>query len=436
LLAAGALSFSGCAGGNDYLVKHREEGTSRAFDLKTQELKNTLASILTSRVKYGGVYGADTVNFTVTPRPGEDAFDIHIVRPEPPKDWNCIGDVSALVGTPERSQARIICLGNNMGYFPVGGRDLEAMVLDSVDDEIRQAKLNAKAHPNAIAKEDLNAAVQAALKSALSAQAESKTVASDVDKPRYQKPEDANRFAVVIGIEKYQNVPHVSYAVHDAAAIRTHLLAMGVPQRNIFYAQDEAATRAGIVKAVHSWLPAHVAADSTVFFYYSGHGAPDPGTREAYLVPVDGDPEALTDTAYPLKSLYRDLGRLKVKRVVVALDSCFSGAGGRSVLPSGTRPLLTTIDRPQMAFGDIVTLAASKGDQISGTIDEQGHGAFTYYLLKGLNGDAADGRGAVTIRSLFDYLRPKVADAARVHNRDQNPELIVGPDADTTLPLR
>ena len=39
--------------------------------------------------------------------------------------------------------------------------------------------------------------------------------------------------------------------------------------------------------------------DSTVYFYYSGHGAPDLKTGQAYLVPWDGDAQFLKDTALP-----------------------------------------------------------------------------------------------------------------------------------------
>ena len=72
----------------------------------------------------------------------------------------------------------------------------------------------------------------------------------------------------------------------------------------------------------------------------------------------------------------------------------------------------------------IVSFSAAKGDQISGTMDSEGHGAFTYYLLKGLGGEARDASSQVTVKSLYDYLSPKVADAARRQNRDQTPQLM------------
>ncbi|TBR25344.1 caspase family protein, partial [bacterium] len=146
-------------------------------------------------------------------------------------------------------------------------------------------------------------------------------------------------------------------------------------------------------------------------------------------VPTDGDPQYLSDTAYPIGRLYERLGALKAKRVVVALDSCFSGAGGRSVLAKGVRPLVTTVEAAPTAGANLLSLAASSGDQISGTAEDQGHGLFTYYLLKGLN----ESGGKATVRGLLDAVRPKVQDHARRANREQTPQLTGAGDADAGL---
>ena len=55
---------------------------------------------------------------------------------------------------------------------------------------------------------------------------------------------------------------------------------------------------------VESWLPRNVKEDSKVFFYFSGHGAPDTESKQAYLVPWDGDSQFLTDTGYPVKRAF------------------------------------------------------------------------------------------------------------------------------------
>lgn len=259
---------------------------------------------------------------------------------------------------------------------------------------------------------------------------------SDVDQADYSVPENPDNFAVIVGIEKYSSLPEAQYAAHDAQAVKTHLLALGYPERNIKMLVDSKATNGGLAEKLGAWLPRNVGENSTVFFYFSGHGAPDPQTGEAYLVPWDGDPQSLEDTAYPLMRLYAKLGALKAKRVIVALDSCFSGAGGRSVLPKGARPLVNKIVVSRPVDGRAIVFAASAANEISGTIGEQEHGAFTYYFLKGLNGGGIDGAGRVTAKSLYDFLAPKVRDAAARQDRDQTPQLIENGDASASVPFR
>ena len=84
----------------------------------------------------------------------------------------------------------------------------------------------------------------------------------------------------------------------------------------------------------------------------------------------------------------------------------------------------------------LVVLTASDKDQISGILDEQGHGTFTYFLLKGLGGAASNGSGVLTVRTLYDYVVPKVQDAARQHNRDQTPQLLSANSEKADIRLR
>ncbi|MDP3543900.1 MAG: caspase family protein [Elusimicrobiota bacterium] len=254
------------------------------------------------------------------------------------------------------------------------------------------------------------------------------TPASRVDEPRFKLPENPDNFALVIGVEKYSNeLPDAQFAERDAQSMKAHLLAMGYPERNIKLLQGSRAVRSSLEAYLEDWLPKNVNTNGTVFVYFSGHGAPDPESGQAYLVPWDGDPAYLSRTAYPLKRLYASLNALKAKRVLVALDSCFSGAGGRSVLQKGTRPLVNKVDLGSAAnLGKLVVFTASGGNQISGTFDSQGHGLFTYYFLKGLDGAAADAQGRVTAQGLHDYLSPKVADEANRVNRTQSPQFSAG----------
>lgn len=277
------------------------------------------------------------------------------------------------------------------------------------------------------------AQLQKAVDKAMAEHAAAKRIVpiSDVDKPTYADSEHSDDYAVVVGIEKYADpdLPEAAYADHDAQAVRSHLVALGVPPRNIKFLAGSRATKSQLVAYLEQWLPVSVKPDSRVFFYFSGHGAPASDSHEAYLVPFDGDPDYLPETAYPMKRLYAKLNSLAAKRVIIALDACFSGAGGRSVLPKGTRPLATRVDAWLMGDGHVTALSASRVDQVSGTMDSQGHGIFTYYLLKGLNG-AAVLNGHVTMKGLFSYLQPKVGDEASNQNRRQSPQLLPDDVAD------
>jgi hypothetical protein len=253
---------------------------------------------------------------------------------------------------------------------------------------------------------------------------------SDIDFPTDGGAKRPDDFALIVGIEEYQSLPKAQYGVRDAETARRHFAALGIPQRNIVALEGNAATGNKLKSYLQEWLPLNVNERSTLWVYYSGHGAPDARSGDAFLVPWDGDPKFLKSTAYPLKQFYADLMKTKAKRVVVALDSCFSGAGGRSVLAEGTRPLVVKVEDGAPRNGRLTVLAAASGDETTGTLDDQAHGAFTYFFFKGLSGAAKNTDGAVTSKSLYDYLKPRVQDEAHRQNREQTPTLIGGSDAD------
>ncbi|MDP2681544.1 MAG: ankyrin repeat domain-containing protein [Deltaproteobacteria bacterium] len=239
-----------------------------------------------------------------------------------------------------------------------------------------------------ISKEELKTIVQAAVEGAKTQKQESKSpsVQSDIDKPSFNTAEKImgdNDLAVIIGIEGYQGIPKSDYSYDDANLVGDYAKAMGFKPRNIELLLEERATKSAIEKIIKTWLPNKAKPDSRVFIYYSGHGAPEPKTGDAYIVPFDGDPNYLSDTGYPLKSLYDSLGKLQVAEVTVVLDACFSGAGGRSVLAKGSRPLVMMADVSVLS-SNMAVLSATQGTQISTSSTEKGHGVFTYYFLKAL----------------------------------------------------
>jgi len=256
-------------------------------------------------------------------------------------------------------------------------------------------------------------------------------ITSDVDQvTQLATRKRQNDFAIVIGVEEYrQHLPSADYARHDAETVTEYLTKiMGFPEENVVTLVNDRAAKSDFEKYFEKWLYNNVEKDSTVFVYFSGHGAPNPQNGDAYLVPYDGDPAFIDQTGYSLKRLYDSLSKLKSKNVIVALDSCFSGSGGKSVIAAGSRSL---VRKEKVQTKNLVVLTASEESQTSSTYDEKGHGLFTYFMLKKIKETVDKNEHAsLQLEDLYNYIKPQVEKIARkLKNNEQTPQL-VAPNSD------
>jgi len=234
--------------------------------------------------------------------------------------------------------------------------------------------------------------------------------------------------AVVIGNRDYARDTHdVEYALNDANSMRAYLVEVrGYRPENIIFAKDATLSELRRIFGQGGRLQSRVRAGSSeVFVYYSGHGVPGlAGDRNSYLLPVDADPAAPQLTAYNLEDLYKSLRALPVKRVVVALEACFSGAsdsGSLLKMSSG----MQIEPRPVEAAG-ITVLSAAANNEIASWDKISRLGIFTKAFLDGAYG-AADGTGGgakdkvVTLSELEAFVgRRTDEDARRLHERRQS----------------
>ena len=250
-------------------------------------------------------------------------------------------------------------------------------------------------------------------------------IVSDVDAPPPALARGrANGVAVVIGVERTrQGLPRADFAAKDASVFASYLVkTLGYPEENVVLLLDDRAAKSDLEKYLEDWLPRKAASGATVVVFFSGHGAPDAARGTSFLVPYDGDPAFLAKTAYPLARLYETLGKLKGRRSIVLLDACFSGAGRRSALAKGARPLVAKHEEAEPP-ANLAVLSAAASNQIGGSLDAQGHGLFTYYVLRALRDAAAAGR-APTMQELFDSVSGKVeSEARRLSGNEQTPQL-------------
>jgi hypothetical protein len=232
-----------------------------------------------------------------------------------------------------------------------------------------------------------------------------------------------NAYALVVGIEKYRDVPPPIGARADAEQFaRLAVRTLGIPEDHVRLLLDEHATRGDIEKAL-AWLELNVPVGGRVYFFYSGHGAPDAVSGSAYVLPYDGDPAALDHTAVPMSQLTERLSKTKASESVAFVDACFSGAGGRSVLPKGARPLVR-VQAPSVARG-VALLSSAGASEISGATPDGSNGLFSKYLLEALGraGGDVDGDYQISLEELRSFVEPRVSREARLQNRVQTPTL-------------
>jgi uncharacterized caspase-like protein len=259
-----------------------------------------------------------------------------------------------------------------------------------------------------------------------------------------------NRWAVVIGVGRHDHpqIPRLRYSVPDAEAIARVLTGPGgFPPEHVLLLTDTSErkpTLRNLKWALGSFLARSAGKDDVVLVFFAGHGAPEVDHRglerdglAKYLIPSDADPEDLYSTALPMDELQTVFGRLEAERVVVFLDTCYSGAaGGRTFASARTRAVNVDelfLERLTRAKGRAI-ITASRSTEVSLEMAELGHGLFTYYLVQGLQGAADLNRdGIVSLQELYEYLEQQVSQKARALGGRQHP--VMKGELEGVLPL-
>lgn len=249
--------------------------------------------------------------------------------------------------------------------------------------------------------------------------------------------------AVVIGNADYSSTgtPNVDYALQDASAMRQYLVkAFGFDPANIIYLENASLAKMTEVFGtdrdyqgkLYKWVKP---GRSRIFVYYVGHGAPDQQTGDGYFVPVDANPQYISTSGYKLSTFYANLERIPATKKTVVIDACFSGSSARGQLLRGVSGLTARLRaEPKAAQVADQLLTSAEMDQVASWYPEKGHSLFTYFFLKGIQGEADVNRdGHLTLGEMRAYLNDQVPYLARrLTGNDQRPVLI-GDDSDDLI---
>jgi hypothetical protein len=255
---------------------------------------------------------------------------------------------------------------------------------------------------------------------------ESKPLVAALNPAQVKRQPERDAVAIIIGIADYKNLPRADYANDDARVFYDYAIrALGVKPENIKLLVDADADEVGIYRAFKTWLPSRVRASTDVYVYYSGHGLPTADGRGLYVLPQRADRDFIDKTAITQAEINAAIQVAKPKSVTIFLDACYSGQArtGETLLASA-RPVSLKAETAAFPEGFTV-ITASRGDQISSSSPELKHGIFSYYLMRGMEGDADANRdGRITAGEMQAYLAENVSRQAGMMNRQQVPQLI------------
>ncbi len=250
---------------------------------------------------------------------------------------------------------------------------------------------------------------------------------ASLDSARIKTRASTDSVAIIIGIQNYKRVPKAEFANSDASAFYDYAIrALGIKPENIKLLLDEQADDIDIVKAFENWLPLQVKKNKTdVYVFYSGHGLPSPDGQSLYFLPYGVDKQYLSRTAVGQKEVVTLLTASKPKSVTMFIDACYSGQtrGGETLLASA-KPVSLKADTNAFP-SNFTVITASANDQISSSSPELKHGIFSFYLMKGMEGDADGNKdGKITAGEMQEYLSDKVSRQAMSMSRKQDTQLV------------
>ena len=233
-------------------------------------------------------------------------------------------------------------------------------------------------------------------------------------------PVSAKRWALVIGVDKYTD-PQISPlkgSDNDARLIADALVRYaGFPQDQVILLStgqplERQPTRVNILRRLSN-LSTAVPKDGLLLISFAGHGMEREG--QAFLLPSDAQISDqisfLEETAISINRVKERIKQTGVKQVLVLLDACRNDPGGRADAPNTLSNAYTSAfsfdvrNREVLAFA---TMYATGIGQRAYEYTEKKQGYFSWAVVEGLKGSAANEKGEITLSQLVKYVQDNV----------------------------
>jgi TPR repeat protein/uncharacterized RDD family membrane protein YckC len=208
--------------------------------------------------------------------------------------------------------------------------------------------------------------------------------------------------AVLLGVNQYTDSSFrpLKYAIADIEDLRVLLTNPDIgdfSSENITFVAD--GTDAEMREALDGVL-SQATSEDLVFIYFAGHSRTDRRGRLC-LAAKNTDSKALVGTSLHWNVVQAMWDNSLAKRIVLILDSCYSGAVGESV-----RGDVSSKPWEEISGQGRIVISSSRAFEEARELDQFKHGVFAHFLLEGLRtGDADEDKdGFIDIEELYGYV--------------------------------
>lgn len=221
-------------------------------------------------------------------------------------------------------------------------------------------------------------------------------------------------YVVSVGVADYHYINDLTFTEAD---VTTFNQIMALHNATITSLTGAQATHANILKTVRSVFGKATPLDAIVFFF-SGHG------YEGGFCCYDMQPDSHLGgmTYQEMQILFRNC---RAGRKMVFADACFSG---------GLAKQHTQLQVQAVSNSDVMFFLSSRLDETSLELPQGPNGLFTYFLAKGLCGEADKNRDRIINASeIYNYVSENVSQWASQVPHNQHPT--VWGNYDRTMPI-
>ncbi|MEY4141997.1 MAG: hypothetical protein RL110_1369 [Bacteroidota bacterium] len=203
-------------------------------------------------------------------------------------------------------------------------------------------------------------------------------------------------FGVIVGISEYSSGTDLNYADDDARIFYRHLLD-AFPKETaageLSLLIDYDATHDNIIQELNRVF-AKANSNDYIIFFFSGHG------NTGIFAPTDNDQNVIYHRE--IKSIFK---ASQAKYRLCIADACHAGSIGGGAADND----YSYNDVSELNDARLAVLLSSTSEQTSMEQAQYGQGLFSYFLMKGIRGEAdLNGDKYITAGELFIYTRRAV----------------------------